>query len=305
MPVLNPNLFLGDLDRGPVDDLRKIEVGNFEEDADKVLKHYFKWKGGCTGLVGIVTSNDNTRVDDALFFVRGKFDDTVHRIDVSAIWEGADPNCVLQLQIPTGDDFIFSKGGLYSDFLPSAKIRFECQKLRQGHEPTILSPKEYQKAGVQDFALRMICQVSRTSNNKKGVILKYAILLYPGSISALTSNPGEQGASWPGIKIASGDMPLGPRPTVKWGCPFLPVIKSGTNFSHTATAPSGDRILRAISHVMAMAGAHDGRSNGSIMREKWERLRTHPEENTTKEPGITWPLPSLEPANSGRTQVLN
>jgi hypothetical protein len=45
MPPLDPSHFAGGSEAGPEADLRKIEVGNFEDDVDKVLKHYFKWKG--------------------------------------------------------------------------------------------------------------------------------------------------------------------------------------------------------------------------------------------------------------------
>lgn len=45
MPELDQAFFLGDLDKGLETDLRRIEVGNFENDVDKILKHYFKWKG--------------------------------------------------------------------------------------------------------------------------------------------------------------------------------------------------------------------------------------------------------------------
>lgn len=45
MPELDPAFFLGDLDNGVEADLRRIEVGNFESDVDKILKHHFKWKG--------------------------------------------------------------------------------------------------------------------------------------------------------------------------------------------------------------------------------------------------------------------
>lgn len=212
---------------------------------------------------------------------------------------------MVSIRIPTGDNFRFSEGGLYSDFFPSAKTDFECLKLRQGKEPTAIAAAGYAKHGVGDFATRIICTLSRSSGTKKGIFLKYTILLYPGSISALTTNPGEQGPSWPGIKIASGEMPVGPHPpTTKWGCPFLPVIRTDALLTGETAAPSAEQLRRAIGRVMSRAGAPDGRSNGASLRGKWERLRKNPADNTTKEPGLTWPATTEEPATPGRTLVL-
>lgn len=45
MPQLDSSFFDGGTDEGPEIDRRKIEVGNFEDDVDKALKHHFKWKG--------------------------------------------------------------------------------------------------------------------------------------------------------------------------------------------------------------------------------------------------------------------
>jgi hypothetical protein len=301
MPELDASLFLGGAGKGPEADFRKIEVGNFQEDVDKVLTHYFKWKGDAIGLVGITTSKDNQRVDGATFFVRGKFKETTHKLNAEAIWETADPNCVIQLHLPSASQFRFVAGGLYSDFLPASHLQYQCEALQHGKPTTIIKPSDYNEAGVEDFALRMVCQLSRNSSAKKGILLRYAILLYPGSLTALTSRPTEQGPSWPGIKIASGEMPLGPKPTKPWGCPILPIIKTGTLFAKDSAAPSGDQLKRAIGNVMTEAGAHDGRSNGSSLREKWARLRQYPAENKTVEPSLTWPPPDPEPDNSGRT----
>lgn len=251
------------------------------------------------GLLGVITSGDNRRIDEAFFFIRGKFEDPVIRMDASAIWEDADPNYVMQINLPTGDDFSFSEGGLYSDFLPSAKVKFQCQKLQHGKEPSTMSPSNYSKAGIGDFALRIIVQIARASSVKKGVMMKYAVLLYPGSISSLTANAGEQGPSWPGIKLSSGEFPMGPRPSVKWGCPVLPFIRISDPLSENSVIPPGETLRRAISNVMARGGVHDGRSNGSSLREKWEKMRRQPEVNTTKEPTITWPPPSPEPKITG------
>lgn len=163
-----------------------------------------------------------------------------------------------------------------------------------------MSPSNYNKAGIGEFALRIVAQISRSSSGKKGVMMKYAVLLYPGSISALTANAGEQGPSWPGIKLSSGEFPMGPRPTAKWGCPVLPFIRISNPLNENSTIPPGDRLRRAIGNIMVRAGAHDGRSSGHSLREKWEKLRRQPEENTTKEPSVTWPPPEPEPAISGK-----
>jgi len=45
MPNLEQTHFSGETDSLTEAELRRIEVSNFAEDVDKVLKHSFKWKG--------------------------------------------------------------------------------------------------------------------------------------------------------------------------------------------------------------------------------------------------------------------
>ena len=130
------------------------------------------FSGNAVGLCGLVTTQDNLRVENATFFVRGRFENPTHRINASAVWEAAGENLVMEFNLPSGDDFTFSQGGLYSDYLPSSKVAFVCKKLHLGKDADTLSHDEYGKAGIEDFALRMVCQLSRATTVKKGVTLR-------------------------------------------------------------------------------------------------------------------------------------
>ena len=97
----------------------------------------------------------------------------------------------------------------------------------------------------------MVCQVAKSSSPAKGVIIKYLIYLFPrsrGEILEMGEAP-RQGA-WPGLKIAEGEFPLGPKPTTAWQCPILPLIVPGTSFATLAVAPTADRLRQGIANVM-------------------------------------------------------
>ncbi|MFM7198375.1 MAG: hypothetical protein ACKO2D_10910, partial [Chloroflexota bacterium] len=55
---------------------------------------------------------------------------------------------------------------------------------------------------------------------------RHVLALTPGNLGTLefkqANNP-----SWPGIKLAEGDMPMVPTPKKAWGCPVLPVVHTG------------------------------------------------------------------------------
>ena len=299
--TLEKHFFAGDCDRGPEAELHLTEVRNLHEDVDAALKKHFKWDGSGIGLVGLITSLDNKRVDGGRFFTRGRITDGDRRFNCTEIWPQAHINTTITILIKTCNNFTFESGSLHSDFLESSQVNFTCHELRSGQQPTHILPINFHKWRIGDFCLRMICHLSRNSSSKKGVILRYTIILYPGGIDDLTRRPEEQGPSWPGIKVATGEMPLGPSPKFRWKCPILPFIIPSTPFIQLAIAPTGDRLRRAIGNILASAGAPETTKNITLLMEKWNAMRDNPETNTTKPPSVVWPTPSVEPENPGRT----
>lgn len=298
--ILEKHFFSGETDRGPESELHLLEVSNFETDADAVLKKHFKWDGSCIGLIGLRTSADNMRIDGGQFFTRGKITEGERKFNCTDIWPAAHINTTINITVATSNDFAFSAGGLHSDFLPSSQVTFTCHELRSGQQAIHILPANYGKWKIGDFCLRMVCHLSRSSSSKRGVVLRHTILLYPGSRDELTASDREQGPSWPGIKVASGEFPLGPPPRHRWRCPILPFIIPARPFSQLARAPTGDRLRRAIGNILASAGAPEAVKNAAALHEKWSALRANPDTNVAKTPGIVWPPPTAEPENPGR-----
>jgi hypothetical protein len=298
--TLERHFFAGDSDRGPEEELHLTEVRNLQEDVDAALAKHFKWKGTGIGLIGLFTSADNARVDGGQFVVRGKISDGEKRFNCTDLWTSAHINTTITVLVNSCNDFVFNFGGLHSDFLDSSQVNFTCHELKSGQQPTHILPVNFAKWGIGEFCLRMVCHLSRNSSSKKGVVIRYTIILYPGSIESLTQAAGEQGPSWPGIKVTSGEMPLGPSPRQRWKCPILPFIIPAIPFSQRASAPTGDRLRRAISFILSSAGAPETVKNAAALLEKWTALRANPETNFTKKPSCVWPAPTAEPENPGR-----
>jgi hypothetical protein len=53
----------------------------------------------------------------------------------------------------------------------------------------VVLAEERTRAGICDFSARMVCQVSSASEGRKGVIIKYTILLFPASQNTLAEIP--------------------------------------------------------------------------------------------------------------------
>jgi hypothetical protein len=135
---------------------------------------------------------------------------------------------------------------------------------------------ECRRLGIGDFCARMVCQIDGTSNGRKGVILRYHIFLFPVKADDLQESPECQYAGWPGVRIAEGTMPIGPKPTELWRCPCVPFIRPGAPYSEIPSVPASDRLRAAIAAIMRNSGQPDLVETGFQAITKWDRIRANP-----------------------------
>ena len=82
--------------------------------------------------------------------------------------------------------------------------------------------------GAGEFSLRVIAQIAR-SDPSKGVKIMVTVLLFPLNAKAMMeSAEGAVAAGWPGFFIFETDCLLGPKASTEWGCPIMPLLKTGT-----------------------------------------------------------------------------
>ena len=252
MPVLGEKLFIG-RDRVLETDISNCEVHNVGEAVSNVLKDYGWVDGPVCGVI-LHLSPDNERISTGTFLTRGS-EERDFRIEATKLWQDANMGVVLTVRMPELDSFIFSDG-LTSDLLPDSEVvHFFHEAKEDGAAAPILS-SELGAWGLGRFCIRLVCHTSKNSSEERGMFVKYYVMIYPGGRPQLEQmSPHVISASWPGLKLGEGEMPLMPKPTRPWGCPILPLIKPGLSFEMLGRAPSSAAMRAAITAMMNRSGA--------------------------------------------------
>jgi hypothetical protein len=93
----------------------------------------------------------------------------------------------------------------------------------------------------------MKCELSSTSDSRRGIILKFQILIFTATYLKIFENPDARFGGFPGIKVADGNFP---RLSTPWGCPGVPFTLPGVPYVQMATAPAGCRLKNANAAIM-------------------------------------------------------
>ena len=305
MPDLSSkSLFSGSGEPNPTD-LGNAEISNFHTSVDGRLREQFKWKGKLAGAVGLVLSPDNTKVINGVFLLRGSTGFKEIRLPCNRIWHGCTGDVTLAINMPSADLFRFDDGGLISNYVSSASISHSFHNA----DGTMVLADERTRLNMTDFSIRMICELSGTSDGRRGIVLKYSILIFPASWAEMQENPDSRFGSYPGIRIVEGTFPLIPRPSSPWGCPVIPFILPGAPFEELATAPTGRKLREAIAAIMRRTATPATLRHGGEVVARWDHVRTHPREleGPLTIPQVTWPAPSNDadstPPQEGRKLV--
>ena len=177
-------------------------------DSEDIIRTLTKlgWEGQLIAAVMIRVSVDGRRAEDGQFSLRGALASEPIRIQAAKLWEKADEDVTLEIDVPPGDRFDFQGGRLYSDYLDQDKVRHKLTK-----EGRILTEAERKKHGLGDFCLRALTHLSRSSNGSSGPAVKFTVLAHHMGADSLTElSEATQGPSWPGIKILEGQCQLFP-----------------------------------------------------------------------------------------------
>jgi hypothetical protein len=283
------NWFFGGGDKIDSSDLAKGEVINVGDGVDKALKN-FRWGYQSIGCIVLQLSPDNRRIVAGEFTARGDLDKRELRVEAASLWPDADDNVTLVIKTPRADIFRFSEGGLWSDLVDGTELEAAHVSHEEDGQTRTIAAADLDSAGIGSFCIRMVCQLSKQSSQTKGLLAKYTLLAFPKSKQeALQEGPHAKLGSFPGLKLAEGDLPLGPAPTVAWKCPMVPLTLPGTAYEELAMAPAAERLRGAIGAIMAKATAPEICKTAATLAAKWEKLRRSPAEAALKTPQISWP----------------
>ncbi len=196
---------------------------------------------------------------------------------------------MLTVQIPNGAAFTFGDGGLCSDYLESEQL--EHCVTTSGRNGQVLLQADYSKRGIGPFCLRMVCHISKATA-RAGVTLSYTVLIFPGTaeqimdVSDLARSP-----SWPGMRLAEGELALTPYPGAAWQCPVLPMLMTGTPWTDERTLPTANELADKIGWIMATSEPADPCRTNKEMLARWQKYANQPDDFNPKRSPLTWPQP--------------
>lgn len=287
---LEKKLFAGDRELTP-NELAKLEIRNSSSDVYQKLTD-FGWKEQAIACVGLALSADNQRVENGAFLPVGKL--PTLRENASKIWSTAATNVTLSVSLPNADIFTFSNGNLASDYVSGGAL--EHGFFLDGKA---VLEADYESHGLGGFCIRMTCQLGK-STVKTGVVIQYAILLFPlTKEDLLTRYPMAIHASWPGLIVQEGEMPLMPRPSTVWGCPIWPLLLTTTPIVRGAAVVGRGALHSAVAGIMQRTVVPSSAKTGAALATRWRQLAVVPEELTDKRGAVEWPAPTASPTVPG------
>lgn len=255
------------------------------------------------GCVVLYTTADNTRVDNAEFVLRGSIEAADIRIPCSKIWPAADKNLFLYLAIPDAEMFLFTSGGLASEYIPQADTGHYFGDYVEGRAPQKISATTaVREKNIGSFCIRAIVQLAK-SEPSKGVRVSVTILLFPNSKEETTATAdASTAAGWPGVFILETDCFLGPKSTSEWGCPIIPLLKTGTLIRSNPRVPSGAELRRAIGALMGRSYKPEFYKVATTATQKASHYAAQPEDFADRPSSITWPKqPAATTAEKGES----
>ena len=297
MAPMDINLFKGHSDITASEFVR-LAAENSENDVANVLKD-FKWNGNkIIGSVILHLSEDNCRVDGGNFQARGSFPQKEVKMKAASIWPGTEGRVTLTIKLPKVDIFKFDDS-LASEYVPSEEIAHSFSAVEDGEIIPILAA-EREEWRVGDFCLRLVCHITKATA-KSGVTLKYTLLIFPGQRESIMDvSELAQSASWPGMKVTEGELPLCPMPQKIWQCPILPVLVTSNTFEQEPGPPPADELRRAIAAIMCRAAAPEVCKSRTEMMNKWQRYANNPDEFVAKPGPLSWPTPTAAATTAGK-----
>ena len=285
MPDLNKKYFSSEKDISAEKGRELVTKGDSEDIIRTLTK--LGWEGQLIAAVIIRVSVDGRRAEDGQFSLRGALANEPIRIQAAKLWEKADEDVTLEIDVPPGDRFDFQGGRLYSDYLDQDKVKYKLTK-----EGRILTEAEKKKHGLGDFCLRALTHLSRSSNGAGGPAMKFTVLAHHmGAYSLTELSEATQGPSWPGIKILEGQCQLFPAaPVGTWGAPFLPLLDVQSRASSCESIPVGDQLRFAIAGIMRTAARPTGCVSIGGLLKYTSKMQWNVDEVEPNKPTITWPV---------------
>jgi hypothetical protein len=217
------------------------------------------WTGETNAIIGVKLTPDNTRVNSARPILVGAWGDGPIRIQAQKIWPAAADNLLLEVNLGDMALFRFPEGEMASHYIPGETAKNSIIISGQDGTQRAIEEDEREAAGIGNFCMRANCYMAKSTSTQEGVWLATTILIYPGTEDGMVDKSTlTHKASWPGIKLAEGDICLrlqaGKNKEAMrgktWGCPVAPAIVPGVPWTAAPGPLESGEIKRAIGGLL-------------------------------------------------------
>ena len=284
MPELNKVHFRG-VSEIPAGRKAELVTGSSEKDIENTLTK-LGWEGNLIATVSLKVTADGQRVHSGQFMMRGALSAETIQLQASKLWEGADAETVLCVNIPTGAELRFEGGRLCSEYIAQEAVKYEFKKAG-----ITLSKEEQKASGTGEFSMRVLAHLGKTSNGTAGPHIKFTVLTFPLSVDALTElTAATQSPSWPGIKTLEGQCKMFPAaPEGLWGAPCFPLLNTEQRAATSSDLPAADQLRYALADVMRTAARPTACVSIGGLKKFSTMLTRDQEAAEPNEPTIIWP----------------
>jgi hypothetical protein len=222
-------------------------------------------------------------------------------IQAAKVWQGAERNVQLSIDLPDLAAYKFSSGSLTSEYLEQEETKY---KLMKGRER--IARENESEAGATGFCTRLFVYLDKSSNarNGPGPHLKLQVLIFPMRVEQLEElSDKTQAAGWPGIKLAEAKAELFPKAQAgTWGAPVFPLLIAGGRAATSQDIPAGDRLRYALAALMRTAVVPVSCASKRSLDAKCQEALDGGEDPAGKKPSVSWPE-TVEPASDRGRQL--
>lgn len=290
MPDLGKALFQGERNL-TVKEISQCAASNSSDGVNTVLSK-FGWNENLLGAGTILEfSPDNRHVARAAFLLRGPLAEEGVTIHAAKCWINASEDVVLHIKFPQADQFNFSSGGGFSEYLDSSHFEHSFHSVDEDGQQTDIDTTDLQENGVGAFCLRIVAYPVKAVKPRAGVLVKVNVLLFPKTSDELDELcDATRSPSWPGIRVLETESQF--FPTVAngtWGCPLLPIVIPGANLIDCQNVPSGRELRHAIGGVLRHVARPEAHIKPQTLKAHWDNIIKEPTSLKSRTPEYTWP----------------
>ena len=280
-------------------DLSLIELRAISISSTNDIPNFLRvvnWNRGAYGVISLNLSPDNLRVSSGSFNLVGSlFASKI--FNAANFWPTLTP-ISLSINLPDLSLFKFPDGKLVSSYLSSSLISHSFTQ-----NGAVLSPDSYPNHGISAFCLRAFVYPSTDA------FVKIILTLIPSEEARLLEQfPFHDDPRFPGIKLCSYELPLGPphsAPPINrlWGSPIFPVIIPGSPWLEDSTPIPGSALRHALDSILTTAVLPDAKQSFTTYGQRCDTLLTLGHSNLKSNlPPIAWPTAEPLPLSSATTQ---